>query len=130
MIQYTTFYKELGNLFYAIAAADGKIKPEEKNKLNDEIQFSWKHFDQSADRFGSDRAFVIQYEFDTMDDIFETPGHAYESFETFFRENEKNIDVHTRHKIFNSTRHIAESVRKINAYELDYLVRLKKLLNI
>jgi hypothetical protein len=130
MLKYNKFYKELGNLFYAIAFADGKIRPEEKNKLNDEIQYSWKHFDHTTDRFGSDRAFVIQYEFDTMEDAFETPGHAYESFELFFKDNEKNIDTHTRQRIFNSARHIAESSRKINAEELNYLVRLKKLMGV
>lgn len=130
MLKYNNFYKQLGNLFYAIASADGKIRPEEKNKLNDEIQYSWKHFDHTTDRFGSDRAFVIQYEFDSMEDAFETPGHAYESFELYFRDNEASIDDHTRHKIFNSARHIAESMRKINASELGYLVRLKKLMKI
>lgn len=123
-------YKQLGNLFYAIAAADRKIRPEERKSLTDEIQYSWKHYDESTDRFGSDRAFVIQFEFDTMEDNFETAEVAYLSFENYFREYEKEIDTETRKRIFNSARHIAESVRKINHPELDYLVRLKKLLNV
>ena len=130
MLNYNRFYKELGNLFYCIASADGKIKPDEKKRLNEEIQYNWKHFDHSTDRFGSDRAFVIQYEFDTMEDAFETPGHAYESFELYFKDNEKHIDKHTRQKIFNSARHIAESFRKINVPELNYVMRLKKLLDV
>ncbi|MBI1343697.1 MAG: hypothetical protein GC171_12245 [Terrimonas sp.] len=124
------FYKQLGNLFYAIAAADKKIRPEEKKTLNDEIQYSWKHYDESTDRFGSDRAFVIQYEFETMEEAFESAAHAFDAFENYFLENEKDFDPATRKRIFNSARHIAESVRKINHEELDLLVRLKKLLNI
>jgi len=130
MLNYNNFYQELGNLFFAIAAADGKISSEEKETLNDEIQYSWKHFEDSKDRFGSDLSYVIQYEFDTMEDSFETPDHAYESFEFFFKNSQTDIDKHTRKRIFYSCRHIAETVRKINTPELNFLVRLKKLLDI
>lgn len=51
------FYKALGDLFYAAAAADKKIRPEEKQQLDNEIQFAWRHYEDSTDRFGSDRAF-------------------------------------------------------------------------
>jgi hypothetical protein len=125
-----TFYKQLGNLFYAIAAADKKISPEERDSLHKEIQYGWKHFDESTDRFGSDRAFVIQYEFDTMEDAFESSEEAFRAFSDYFRENEKEFDSASRKRIFNSARHIAESVRRINTPELDYLVRLKQLLKV
>lgn len=122
------FYKELGNLFYAIAAADKKITEKEKVALDEEVQFAWKHYDNTTDRFGSDRAFLIEFEFETMEDNDEPADTAYNSFEVWFKENEKAIDDNTRSRIFNSARHIAESVRKINEKELDYLVKLKKLL--
>ncbi len=130
MINSRRFYKELGNLFYAIAAADKKISEKEKKALDEEVQFAWKHYDHTTDRFGTDRAFLIEFEFETMEDNDEPAGPAYESFETFFREHEPEIDMQTRTRIFNSARHIAEGVRKINHEELDYLVRLKKLLKI
>lgn len=120
----------MGNLFYAIAAADKNISSREKKKLDDEVQFAWKHYDHTSDRFGSDRAFLIEFEFETMEDASETAENAYQSFETFFRENQGRIDEHTRQRIFNSARHIAESVRKINKDELAYLVRLKNLMNV
>jgi len=124
------FYKELGNLFYAIAAADKKISNKEKQVLDEEVQYAWKHFDNSHDRFGSDRAFLIEFEFETMEDNDETAANAFESFEIYFRDNEPNIDKPTRTRIFNSARHIAEGVRKINQEELGYLVRLKDLIKI
>lgn len=122
------FYKELGNLFYAIAAADKKITEKEKAALDEEVQFAWKHYDNTTDRFGSDRAFLIEFEFETMEDNDEPADAAYNSFESWFKENENFIDYNTRTRIFNSARHIAESVRRINEKELDYLVKLKKLL--
>ncbi len=130
MLDSRRFYKELGNLFYAIAAADNNITQKEKKKLDDEVQFAWKHYDHTTDRFGSDRAFLIEFEFETMEDASETAENAYRSFETFFREREKEIDELTRKRIFNSARHIAESIRGINQEELRYLMKLKDLLKI
>lgn len=128
MLNTKKLYKELGNLFYAIAAADKKIRPEEKKTLNDEIQYAWKHYDNSTDRFGSDRAYLIQFEFETMEENTESADDAFDSFVSFFKENQKNIDAGTRRRIFNSSRHIAESIRKINQEELEYLVKLKELM--
>lgn len=130
MLNTKRLYKELGNLFYSIAAADKRIRPEEREVLHNEIQYAWKHHDHSTDRFGTDRAFLIEFEFETMEDEFESAENAFVSFENFFTENEKEIDQASRVKIFNSARHIAESVRKINADELVYLVRLKKILKL
>lgn len=130
MVNSRRFYKELGNLFYAIAAADKNISEKEKKALDEEVQFAWKHYDHTTDRFGTDRAFLIEFEFETMEDNDEPAEAAYESFETFFKDNQVEIDQHTRTRIFNSARHIAEGMRKINREELGYLVRLKKLLNV
>lgn len=130
MINSRRFYKELGNLFYAIAAADKKIRKEEKDQLEKEIQETWRKYDHTTDRFGSDRAFLIEFEFEAMEDESETAETAYSRFVTFFTEYGNQIDIDTRKIIFNSARHIAECVRKINTTELEYLMRLKKLLNI
>lgn len=120
----------MGNLFYAIAAADKKIRPEEKRTLHDEILYAWKHHDNSTDRFGSDRAFLIEFEFETLEDDAVSAENAYRLFESYFRRHEDEIDTSSRVKIFNSARHIAESVRKINHDELNYLLRLKSLLKL
>lgn len=124
------FYKELGNLFYAIAAADKKISEKERKALDEEVQFAWKHYDHTTDRFGSDRAYLIEFEFETMEDNDISAEIAFRSFQDFFQEEEAKIDLPTRHRIFNSARHIAEGVRKINQSELLYLMRLKKLMKI
>ncbi|MBE2229215.1 MAG: hypothetical protein IAE96_01065 [Chitinophagaceae bacterium] len=124
------FYKELGNLFYAIAAADKKIRPEERKSLHEEILYCWKHHDDSHDRFGSDRAFLIEFEFETLEEEAIKAEEAYQLFENWFLEHGKDIDQAGRMKIFNSARHIAECIRKINHEELVYLVRLKKLLQL
>lgn len=123
-------YKELGNLFYAIAAADKIIRQEEKKTLHEEIIFAWKNYEDSQDRFGSDRAFLIEFEFESLEEESVTAESAYLLFEQYFQDNGRELDHACRVKIFNSARHIAESVRKINLEELHYLTRLKSLLNI
>jgi superfamily I DNA and/or RNA helicase len=123
------FYKELGNLFYAIAVTDNTIGAMEKKKLDDEVQFAWRHYDHSRDRFGTDRAFLIEFEFETMEDQMVPAEDAFRSFEDYFIENKNEIDDLTRKRIFNSAKHIAESFRKINAAEHKYLNRLKQLIN-
>lgn len=123
-------YKELGNLFYAIAAADKLIRPEERKTLHDEIMYAWKHFEDSQDRFGTDRAYLIEFEFESLEDESVSAATAYGLFEQYFQENSQEISQACRIKIFNSARHIAESVRKINQEELYYLTRLKAMLQI
>jgi hypothetical protein len=130
MLKTNRFYKELGNLFYAVAAADKKIRPEEKKSIHEEVLNAWKLYDESLDRFGSGKAFLIEFEFEAMEEEHETSENAFSSFEQYYLENERGIDIDTRHKIFVSARHIAESVRKINSAELSYLMRIKKLLKI
>ncbi len=130
MLKSRQFYKELGNLFYAIAYADKHISKQERKSLDDEVQYSWKHYDNTTDRFGSDRAYLIEFEFETMEEEFETSEHAYRSFEEYFLGHDDEIDRHTRERIFLSARHIAESMRKINREELRYLVRLKDLMKL
>lgn len=124
------FYKALGDLFYAIAAADNNIRAEEKEKLDSEIQFAWKHFENSTDRFGSDRAFLAEFQFEALEDSMVPADDAFNSFEAYFREHRQEIDQHTRQRIFNSAKHIAEAVRKINTGEEEYLVKLKALLDV
>lgn len=124
------FYKELGNLFYAIAASDKVIGQKERQKLDEEVQFAWRHYDHTTDRFGSDRAFLIEFEFEAMEDEMTPAEDAFRSFSDYFSDNEKEFDKQTRKRIFNSATHIAETVRKINVAEHKYLSRLKKLMKI
>ena len=39
------FYQHLGKLFYAIAAADKKVHPDEFNKLKELVKLKWLHLD-------------------------------------------------------------------------------------
>ena len=124
------FYKALGDLFYCIAAADKNIRAREKEKLDHEIQFAWKHFENSTDRFGSDRAFLAEFEFESLEERMIPADEAFDAFKDYFQEHQQEIDQPTRQRIFSSAKHIAEAIRKINTEEEVYLVKLKLLLDI
>lgn len=72
---------------------------------------------------------MIEFEFEAMEEEMASAEDGYSSFEDYFKENKTEIDTLTRKRIFNSAKHIAESVHKINIPENKYLARLKKLLN-
>ena len=127
-LNYKTFFKKLGNLYFAIAAADQKITAKEKQSLEEIIQFQWKHTNHTTDRFGTDAAYLILFQFETLADGIVNPEHAYESFAHYYSEHMTEMDEPPRRKIFQSAVHIAESVRGVNHSELDYLLRLKNLL--
>ena len=124
------FYKELGNLFYAVAKSDDKIKPDEKKKIEDLIEFNWKHLENTHDEFGTDASYIILFEFETARDQGMTTEEAYNFFAEYFRDNENALDDALRKRIFESCRQIADSYRRINARELELLEKIQDLLQI
>lgn len=127
MKDFKAFYRELGNLFYAIANADDQIQPEEKQKMEDQIRFNWKHLEPTQDEYGTDASYIILFEFDTAQESGMPAEKAFNSFVYFFRENEKEINEGLRKRIFNSCRQIAETFRKINTKELEMLEKIRNI---
>jgi len=130
MMNYKKFYEELGNLFYAIAAADKKIIPEERKRVDDVIRFSWKLLNNGTDRFGTNEAYRIRFEFDTMEEFRSKPGDAWKSFLAYFNKNKKEMDHDLRLRVFNSASHIAEGMKSMNGEKKAYLTKLKKLMKV
>jgi hypothetical protein len=129
MLYYKNLYTALGNLFYAIASADGKISKEEKQQLEELIQYFWKHVESSTDEFATDAANLIWFQFDYNQEEWESPAVAFENFADYFREAGADISPYLRDRIWSSARSIANSRRHINMYEEAMLVALKALLD-
>lgn len=60
------FYQNLGNLFYAIAAADNHVAPLEIETLKEIIKSEWLEIDPLEDAFGSDAAYQMEFIFDVL----------------------------------------------------------------
>ncbi|WP_055444505.1 hypothetical protein [Lacinutrix himadriensis] len=61
-----SFYQNLGNLFYAIAAADNSVAPLEVETLKEIIKSKWLKVDDLKDAFGSDAAYQMEFVFDIL----------------------------------------------------------------
>lgn len=127
---FASFYKKLGNLYFAIAASDNNISKKEKTAIEEVVYYHWKHLENSTDRFGTDAAYFILFQFETLADGVVHPQSAYQSFAHFFSENQDQIDHWLRKRIFDSAKHIAEAVRGVNEKEMHYLLKLKDLLQL
>jgi len=130
MFSYTSLYKQLGNLFYAVAKADEQISSAEKNAMVELVRYLWKHLEDSTDSYGTDAANIILFQFDVNEENSTAPEKAFRQFERFFAANAGSINHYLREKIMNSARRIASSTRFTNHDEMEMLLRLKSLLGI
>jgi hypothetical protein len=127
MLVYEDFYKEVGNLFYAIAAIDGKINRSEKKMITTLVRYTWRPLENSTDDYGTDAANIILFQFDVNEELNASPNERFQSFVYYFEENRKDINSSLREKILSGARNIAESTRKINYAELPMLMKLRYL---
>ena len=127
MLNYEDLYKEVGNLFYAIAAVDGKMSKSEKKMITSLVIYNWRPVENSTDAFGSDAANIILFQIDVNEGMEADAEERYNSFVYFFEENYQAIALVFREKILSSARDIAESTRMINNAELTILMKLRYL---
>jgi hypothetical protein len=73
------FYKELGKLLYAIAAADNTITTAERKSLGKEITERLLHKERSTDRYGTSKAWDTQFSFETSEDQGVTADDAFDA---------------------------------------------------
>jgi hypothetical protein len=128
MLVYENFYKEVGNLFYAVAAIDGKITRNEKKMITGLVRYIWRPLENTTDKFGTDAANIILFQFDVNEGFSASPAEQFKSFVDYFDENRNDIDSALREKILSGARNIAESTRKINNAELPMLMKLRYLM--
>jgi uncharacterized tellurite resistance protein B-like protein len=60
------FYSELGKLLYAIAAVDGRIHAKESATMKRVVSEQLVPQEASTDHFGTDQAYITEFEFDVM----------------------------------------------------------------
>ena len=119
------FYESLGKLFYAIAAVDRVVRPEEFNKLKEIVKSKWLNIDPIEDDFGTDSAYQIEIVFDWLNNQNELNSEAlFNEFITY--KNEQNhfyTDAIIR-LILKTATVIASSFSGVNKSELIMLAKL------
>lgn len=124
------FYQNLGKLFYAIAAVDGKVDKAEINKLKELITKDWLAIDDRKDPFGKDAAYQIEIVFDwlTNDNEYNVKA-CYDDFVTFKIDQNHLFTKKIKQLILKTANAIAESFSGKNKSELILLAKLNIELN-
>ncbi len=122
------FYQKVGELFYAIAAADKVVKKEEYDRLCELVLSHWKNSEISRDIFGTNAAYQIEIIFQWFDHEQADAKECYEGFKDYFESHPKLFTKERKQLILETAHAIANSFAGKNKAELMTLAKLKLLL--
>ncbi|WP_241836896.1 hypothetical protein [Aequorivita sp. KMM 9714] len=122
------FYQKMGELFYAIAAADKVVRKEEYDILKKMVLKKWKNIDNDKDSLQVDAAHQIEIVFDWFDYEQLDANDCFDSFADYKKENSKLFTEDRKKLIWKTADAIASSFSGKNKSELVMLAKLKLLL--
>lgn len=121
-------YQEIGQLFYAIAAADKVVRKAEYEALKNLVKLEWSALDEYTDEFGVNAVYQMEIVFDWFnyeqldaDDCFKSFTQYYKDHKNIFSENQKQL-------LWKTANAIASSFAGKNKSELILLGKLHLLL--
>jgi hypothetical protein len=123
------YYQKMGELFYAIAAADNVVREAEYQALKNLVTLDWKRMDSSKDPFHSDAVSQIEVVFDWFDYEQLDANDCFDSFVNY-KNNHPDLFTKERNKlIWRTANAIATAFAGKNKSELIMLAKLKKVLS-
>ena len=121
------FYQKVGNLFFAVAMADGSVHSKEVDKLKSLVRELWLPLDEILDEYGTDAAFQIEIVFDWLLENEKTSAECYTSFTEFYKEHTVVFSQKIKILIYETANAIANSFSGKNKGELMLLGKLQLL---
>ncbi|WP_235004512.1 hypothetical protein [Aequorivita antarctica] len=118
----------MGELFYAIAAADKVVRKAEYNILKNIVSEQWKNLDDYEDPFHTDAAYQIEVVFDWFDYEQLDAKDCFESFADYKKEQPNLFTKERKDLIWRTANAIASSFADKNKSEVIMLAKLKMLL--
>ena len=118
-------YQKLGELFYAIAAADKVIRKAEVDTLRNLIKKYWKDVDELEDEFHTDAAYQIEIVFDWLDTKQLDAQECFNTFKDFKKEHPSLFSETIKRLTWKTADAIAASFAGKNKSELIMLTKLK-----
>ncbi|MCL5128271.1 MULTISPECIES: hypothetical protein [unclassified Algibacter] len=119
------FYQHLGKLFYAIAAADKKVHPDEFNKLKELVKLKWLHLDLAEDHYHTNAAYHIEIVFDWLNNGAYEAETCFHDFVNYKNENPELFTKVIKKLIMKTANAIASSFSGLNKSELIMLAKLE-----
>ncbi|KXO01211.1 hypothetical protein LS48_01725 [Aequorivita aquimaris] len=123
------FYQKMGELFYAIAAADKVVRKTEYDMLKKIVSEQWKDLDDYEDPFHTDAAYQIEVVFDWFDYEQLDANDCFYSFADYKKDNPQLFTDERKKLIWKTANAIAGSFAGKNKSELIMLAKLKNLLS-
>lgn len=127
VVNYQRIYEHTGYLFYAVAAADGTIKPAELSAIKDLINKEWLPLEDSTDEFGTDAAHYILMTIDILMDRSVSADGAFSVFKDYFEAHKAAFTEPVRKKIYLTANAIARAFAGKNKAESKYLKEVRRM---
>jgi len=123
------FYKELGQLLYSVAYADGKVRKQEVEALKELILKELLPVEFSTDSSGMNQAFYAQFEFESLAEKGVPAELAFLNFYDYLKQNAGKIDPVRKTAIINSVEKVSAAFYGINKTEQELIDTLKEKLD-
>jgi hypothetical protein len=118
----TRFYQHLGELFYAVAKADGMVRSEEEVQLKVIIDKEWIPFH-------TDAAYQIETVFQNLREGFSDSETTFEDFRLFKKTHEHLFTKDVVDLVIKTSKAIANAYHGTDKNESAFLLKLETLLN-
>lgn len=120
------FYKELGRLLYAIAAADGKVSAKEVRALKRIVSEQLVPQEASTDHFGTDQAYITEFEFEVLAERAAGSEEAFDSFIAYMSRHKHDLAPERKALIYRSADAVAQAFHGVGQAELPLLIELHR----
>ncbi len=120
------FYKELGRLLYAIATADGKVSAKEVRALKRIVSEQLVPQEASTDHFGTDQAYITEFEFEVLAERAAGSEEAFDSFIAYMSRHKHDLAPERKALIYRSADAVAQAFHGVGRAELPLLIELHR----
>ncbi len=121
------FYQNIGQLFYAIAAADKVVRKAEYDALKAIVLNYWKKFEEAQAHYQEPLAYQMEVVFEWFDYERMDAQDCFDSFSNYAKDNPKAFSKEKKKLIVRTAEAIASSFAGKNKSELIMLTKLKML---
>jgi len=121
-------YQEIGQLFYAVAAADKVVRKAEYEALRKLVKQEWSSMSEYTDEFGAKAVYQMEIVFDWFDYEQLDANNCFESFSQYYKDHKSLFTEPQKQLIWKTANAIANSFAGTNKSELILLTKLHFLL--
>jgi hypothetical protein len=123
---FQNFYQELGKLLFAVAQADGTISKKELKALHESVLSDILPLEDSTDEFGTDAAFYVEMQFETLEVNNANPDECFQSFVDYVKEHHTAFNEELKQLVIKVSEKIANSYYGTNSKEQKLLNELRE----